>query len=505
MLRMLRPSRRRRHVHERLSQTDTAAANSANGDVNNNNTNNNTTGTGGSVVLIGENHDAERNGNENGTTSVGGIGTIVSVPAAIGEEASLSAAASSVGGGTDSAVNAVASSSSSLSLNSLVVPDGDGGNHNSNYDADYDSDRELEGVLQPNPTSHPFLSAQMERERFIRHRRQSTCTLLVLLFLIRLWIEALLTKDIGLIFLSMMGTLWTYRWVANRSVDEEEYDRQIINDLERQGAQVDGGLRLGVEEGSNAFTSGRDAAVNFDPDLGLLSFQAQLALAILESQRQMFENGGYNATSSNHDGPGVTEEAKDKWKTYDWANVGDGIGTGDIDENSVSLLRTSSLQSITRQGSDRSNYGSVADDEQQGIDGYDDIDLVCKGEGGGSGGLHEEPSCSICLCEYERGEKVVRLPCDHLYHEACLNSWTTAHTRCPLCNYDLMDGFEQPVSVTQQQAQQHAEEQRAFRNMALSALGRRIRTRNRTSTSGRRGGMNATATAMAVATEDSIV
>lgn len=384
---------------------------------------------------------------------------------------------------------------SSMSFNSLIVPDGDGEHHHHSNNSDEEVDDNMFDSVHT--TSHPYLSAQIERERFIRYRRQSTCTLLVLLFLIRLWIEALLTKDIGLVFLSMMGTLWTYRWLANRTVDEEEYDRQIMLDLERhqgvagaaQGGDREGG---GNANASGGGSSGRDAAINFDPDLGLMSFNAQLALAILESQRQMFENGGYNATTINtHNGPGVTTEAKVNWKMFDWGSSG--TTTNDDDVSSLT-------QCITRQGSDRSNnYGSLADDEKVA---YDDIDLVSKNVD------IEEPSCSICLCEYDRGEKVVRLPCEHMYHESCLASWTTHHTRCPLCNYDLMDGYEQPASVvTQQQAQQHAEEQRAFRNMALSALGRRIRPRNRISTTSnrRRGASGTDAADMATMSNDSIV
>merc|ERR1712224_575908 len=49
----------------------------------------------------------------------------------------------------------------------------------------------------------------------------------------------------------------------------------------------------------------------------------------------------------------------------------------------------------------------------------------------------EEPSCSICLCEYEEGDKLVALPCKHVFREDCITSWTANHTRCPLCNCDL--------------------------------------------------------------------
>ena len=515
MFRMFRPSRRP-FVHERILQNEDAANDGSN--VNNNNSH---TSNGGLIVSRGSN-GGSNNDNNNGAsvgrissvgdqrlypTSASGIDAVGGGGGGSGGEDGGGIAAlgdgddhssSSVGGGNDG--NAIALSSSSSS-NSLVVQDGNDVNRNlrpsSNSDDEGD---ELEGVLQQNSTTHPFLSAQIERERFLRYRRQSTCTLLILFFLIRLWIEALLTKDIGLIFLSMMGTLWTYRWVANRSVDEEEYERQIIMDIERQGQGGGGGvLRRGADTNEGNAAGGADAAVNFDPDLGLMSFQAQLALAILESQRQMFENGGYGGNNRNTIGPGVTNEARERWNTFEWGDV-------------VSLTRTC-LQSIKRQRSG-SNYGSLStiDDgnlatassadnnsnDERCLEAYDDIDLVKGGE--------EEPSCSICLCEYERGELVVRLPCEHIYHDSCLNSWTTNHTRCPLCNYDLMDGFQQPASVQQQQAHQHAEEERAFRTMALSALGRRIRPRSRTSTAGRRGvGVTSGAAAATAAVEDSIV
>ena len=509
---MFRPSRRP-FVHERILQNEDAANAASN--VNNNN---NHTSNGGLIVARGSN-GGSNNHNNNGAsvgrissvgdqrlypTSASGIDAVGGGGGGSGGDDGGGIAAlgdgddhssSSVGGGNDG--NAIALSSSSSS-NSLVVQDGNDVNRNLRPSSN--SDDEGDEFLQENSTTHPFLSAQIERERFIRYRRQSTCTLLILFFLIRLWIEALLTKDIGLIFLSMMGTLWTYRWVANRSVDEEEHERQIIMDIERQGQGGGGGdLRRGADANEGNAAGRADAAVNFDPDLGLMSFQAQLALAILESQRQMFENGGYGGNNRNTDGPGVTNEARERWNTFEWGDV-------------VPLTRTC-LQSIKRQGSG-SNYGSLSiiDDgnlatassadnnsnDERCLEAYDDIDLVKGGE--------EEPSCSICLCEYERGERVVRLPCEHIYHDSCLNSWTTNHTRCPLCNYDLMDGFQQPTSVQQQQAHQHAEEERAFRTMALSALGRRIRPRSRTSAAGRRGvGATSGAAAATAAVEDSIV
>ena len=293
-------------------------------------------------------------------------------------------------------------------------------------------------------------------------------------------------------------------------------------------------------------SSGSDAAVNFDPDLGLMSFQAQLALAIIESQRQVLENGGYNGGGNNSNTSnevGVTDEAKQKWKSYEWGvpqvqDSGDEQEEEEGEEDSLKqLARTSSLEAIIERagggggggglGGSSRDYGSVSTVDLTEDESHHDIEeqkqqqkknknkkttsssldkiSPSKLDGGllSSFDNNEEPSCSICLCEYEHGERVTKLPCGHIYHETCLNSWTANHFRCPLCNYDLMDGYEQPLSAQQRARQRNLEEQRAFRTMALSTLGRRIRTSRRSSRTGNNN--NRRAAALAAAAEDSIV
>jgi len=262
-----------------------------------------------------------------------------------------------------------------------------------------------------------------------------------------------LNTTAGLIFLSLMGTLWTYRWLATRREEDELFEQE-------QRAQQVG---VSANEGTGA-----DAAVNFDPDLGLMSFQAQLALAILESQRSMFENGGYGGNDSSEDGPGVTEEARQKWKSYEW---------GANEEETAKLAKRMSSNDLKPLRRAESDYGSVSTATVLSEEEDDDLEKPSKMEGGLLS-FDDEPSCSICLCEYEKSEKIVVLPCGHIFHEGCINSWVESHTKCPLCCCDLMEGFEQPASVRQRQ--QNAEEQRQFRTLALSTLGRRIRTRRST-------------------------
>lgn len=46
--------------------------------------------------------------------------------------------------------------------------------------------------------------------------------------------------------------------------------------------------------------------------------------------------------------------------------------------------------------------------------------------------------CSICLEKFSEGEGVIRLPCGHMYHHACLEPWMQAHQLCPYCRASVV-------------------------------------------------------------------
>jgi hypothetical protein len=57
--------------------------------------------------------------------------------------------------------------------------------------------------------------------------------------------------------------------------------------------------------------------------------------------------------------------------------------------------------------------------------------LLCEGnKENGEGG---DDSCRICLCEYECGDSVMRLPCMHIYHKQCITKWLANNKKCPQC------------------------------------------------------------------------
>ncbi|GIL48151.1 hypothetical protein Vafri_4840 [Volvox africanus] len=63
-------------------------------------------------------------------------------------------------------------------------------------------------------------------------------------------------------------------------------------------------------------------------------------------------------------------------------------------------------------------------------------------------GSHSEPEasggevCSICLSEFEDGERVKHLPCKHFYHVACIDQWLGRDITCPLCKDNVLDALK---------------------------------------------------------------
>ena len=45
--------------------------------------------------------------------------------------------------------------------------------------------------------------------------------------------------------------------------------------------------------------------------------------------------------------------------------------------------------------------------------------------------------CCICFDEHCIHDKVIRLPCAHIYHPHCITEWLTKHGTCPVCRYEL--------------------------------------------------------------------
>jgi hypothetical protein len=55
--------------------------------------------------------------------------------------------------------------------------------------------------------------------------------------------------------------------------------------------------------------------------------------------------------------------------------------------------------------------------------------------------------CAICLQEYADMERVLALPCNHLYHRDCATAWLLKSELCPLCKRSVRDAPTEPTPV----------------------------------------------------------
>ena len=63
--------------------------------------------------------------------------------------------------------------------------------------------------------------------------------------------------------------------------------------------------------------------------------------------------------------------------------------------------------------------------------------------------LEDTSTCSICLLNFEGSEALRLLPCDHVYHRACIDQWIRRqglNASCPLCKRDLIP---QPICTSE--------------------------------------------------------
>jgi len=45
--------------------------------------------------------------------------------------------------------------------------------------------------------------------------------------------------------------------------------------------------------------------------------------------------------------------------------------------------------------------------------------------------------CPICLVDIIKGDRVVKLECDHLFHVGCISSWIARKAQCPACRFNI--------------------------------------------------------------------
>jgi hypothetical protein len=51
-------------------------------------------------------------------------------------------------------------------------------------------------------------------------------------------------------------------------------------------------------------------------------------------------------------------------------------------------------------------------------------------------------TCSVCLANYDIGETLKHLPCNHEFHKDCISPWLRMNKTCPLCRQDVTNNSQ---------------------------------------------------------------
>ena len=70
----------------------------------------------------------------------------------------------------------------------------------------------------------------------------------------------------------------------------------------------------------------------------------------------------------------------------------------------------------------------------------------------------QEKDCPICQERFKLGDKIIHMPCSHLFHADCLSQWLARRNTCPNCRYELPTGNSDYDSVAAVRAAQRREE-----------------------------------------------
>ena len=203
---------------------------------------------------------------------------------------------------------------------------------------------------------------------------------ILLILLLNFWIVAVREGNFGLSVSYLMTLLWISSFIRRQQTES-----RLNNDF-------------------NSFMTREEQILS---NMGIHE-EAQLSRAIWES-RMLAMMGGI-ADPIDDQNEGVSEGDQLKWKQFEF------LSSDHSNEGGSS--REYVLKPILKE--------TILHDDSCRLNDTKATELV-----------NDDATCSICLGDYEHEDKVIQLPCSHMYHADCIKSWTKNHVRCPLCNIDL--------------------------------------------------------------------
>jgi len=71
------------------------------------------------------------------------------------------------------------------------------------------------------------------------------------------------------------------------------------------------------------------------------------------------------------------------------------------------------------------------------LKGLEDLHPSCKPQVLGAS-VASQLACSVCLSNFQPGDVCRKLPCDHYFHQECIDAWLKKARNCPTCRGDLL-------------------------------------------------------------------
>jgi len=62
--------------------------------------------------------------------------------------------------------------------------------------------------------------------------------------------------------------------------------------------------------------------------------------------------------------------------------------------------------------------------------------------------LGTQTCCTICIEDFQDGDELKTLPCLHIYHKKCIDSWLARDNSCPVCKHPIGEQTRSAVSST---------------------------------------------------------
>merc|ERR1712096_190759 len=107
------------------------------------------------------------------------------------------------------------------------------------------------------------------------------------------------------------------------------------------------------------------------------------------------------------------------------------IASRAVDGDDLCIALRAALDAIAMFQEDNESVGGLTDEQIDDIKSH----ILRKSR--------TDERCCICLGDFEKGESVRELDCNHLFHKECVDTWLRQNRRCPLCKQSAVAKVEE--------------------------------------------------------------